>query len=270
MDSIAIEKAAHLLLEARHAIVLSGAGISTESGVPDFRSPGGIWARYDPGMFFYDQFIADPGKVWQSLFEMQSSNDFSIWDASPNEGHLALARMEKKGIIKSIITQNIDNLHQKAGSSRVIEFHGNMLYVRCIRCHKQYRYEEVLDELDREVVPKCSCGGILKPDVVFFGEAIGQRALFDASNEASLCDLMLVTGTSAQVEPAASLPLIAKGMTSMALGMGNVSMSKPHCHIIEINNEPTPLTGKCSDFIIQGSTGEILSEIEQRITASEK
>ncbi|MGC9323838.1 MAG: SIR2 family NAD-dependent protein deacylase [Desulfomonilia bacterium] len=261
MDLSLIEKTADLLLSAHHAVVLTGAGISTESGVPDFRSPGGIWERYDPTLFFYSRFLAEPEEVWRCMIEMSGSTEFSLWDAQPNKGHLALASLEELGLIKSIITQNIDNLHQKAGSRNVIEFHGNMLFAKCLSCSAKYEHVYVIKEVEKSLPPRCSCGGVLKPDAVFFGEAIPQDALTASFRHAEDCDLMLVIGTSAQVEPAASLPLIAKGMNTFLRGFMSMPIPKSRCHVVEINREPTPLTGDVSDFIIQGSAGEVLSTL---------
>jgi NAD-dependent deacetylase len=265
MDLRLIDKTVELLISSEHAVVLTGAGISTESGVPDFRSPGGIWERYDPTMFFIERFLAEPDEVWRCLLDMHRSSEFSLWDAQPNKGHMALAYFEKIGLVKTVITQNVDNLHQKAGSGNVIEFHGNMLFVRCLECRKTYGYEYVLRELEESFPPRCECGGLLKPDAVFFGEAIPQDALRKSFREADDCDLMLVIGTSAQVEPAASLPRIAKGMGSHIRGFGGIPLPKPRCHVVEINWEPTPLTGQVSDFLIQGKAGEVLHTIENKI-----
>lgn len=267
MDFSLIDRAVELLLKANHAMVLTGAGISTESGVPDFRSPGGIWERYDPSLFFYARFLKEPDTVWRTIIEMNSSGEFSLWDAKPNHGHIALAVLEELGLIKIIITQNVDNLHQKAGSRNVIEFHGNMLFFKCLNCSRKYGYEQLIEIIagSQCLPPLCECGGVLKPDAVFFGEAIPQHALRESFRHAQDCDLMLVIGTSAQVEPAASLPLIAKGMYSLFRGMGNFSLPKLNCHVIEINREPTPLTGEVSDFLIQGSAGEILSSIIHKV-----
>jgi len=140
MDLPLIEKAVDLLLRSKHTVVLTGAGISTESGVPDFRSPGGIWERYDPTLFFYARFVAEPDVVWKCLIEMNTNGALSLWDAKPNQGHMALAELEEMGLVKVVITQNIDNLHQKAGSRNVIEFHGNMLFFRCLTCGRTYGY----------------------------------------------------------------------------------------------------------------------------------
>jgi NAD-dependent deacetylase len=267
MDLPLIDRAVDLLLGAKYAVVLTGAGISTESGVPDFRSPGGIWERYDPSMFFYARFLAEPDTVWKTMLDMNSSGEFALWEAKPNDGHYALALLEALGIIRVVITQNIDNLHQKAGSTHVIEFHGNMLFAKCLQCGRKYGYEQVMCVIanGQYLPPLCECGGILKPDAVFFGEVIPQDALKESFQHAENCDLMLVIGTSAQVEPAASLPLIAKGMYSLLRGMGNFAFPKFNCPVIEINREPTPLTGEVSDFLIQGSAGEILSCIAEKV-----
>ena len=268
MDPLLIDKAADIILNSSHTVALTGAGISTESGVPDFRSPGGIWERYDPTIFFLERFLSSPETVWRSFIEMFTSGDLTLWDAKPNDGHLALSYLEKQGLIKSVITQNIDYLHQKAGNKNVIEFHGSMLYAKCLTCSSKYSYDRVIDEISHTVPPKCSCGGLLKPDVVFFGEPIPPDALRKSIDEADICDVMLVIGTSAQVEPAASLPFIAKGMPS--INTSNTRLSGFYacikdCRVIEINREPTPLTDRVSDFIIQGSTGEVLKRITERI-----
>lgn len=270
MEPPLIDKTVELLLEAKHTVVLTGAGISTESGVPDFRSPGGIWERYDPTVFFIERFLADPEEVWHCMLDINRSREFSLWDARPNAGHLVLAYLEEVGVVRTVITQNIDNLHQKAGSRHVIEFHGNLLFAKCMKCRKKYGYEQVLSDLETRMPPRCKCGGILKPDAVFFGEAIPQDAMIHSFCEAGDCDLMLVIGTSAQVEPAASLPLIAKGMianemSSIFMALGDISFPKGRCRVVEINREPTPLTGSVSDFLIQGSAGEVLSLIEEKV-----
>lgn len=270
MDSLLIEKAADVIINSHHAIALTGAGISTESGIPDFRSPGGIWERYDPMIFFFDRFISHPENVWRSFMEMFMASDVPLWDAKPNRGHEALSVLENAGFIKTVITQNIDNLHQKAGSRNVIDFHGNMLFAKCMSCSKKYWYKEVIEQVKHDIPPRCSCGGILKPDAVFFGEPIPAEAMRKSMDEANLCDLMLVVGTSAQVEPAASLPLIAKGIQTMSRRLGDLYASIKDCRIIEINREPTPLTERVSDFIIQGSTGAILQGIVERIRKVKK
>ena len=258
-----IVRIAAMIVKAKRVVVFTGAGVSTESGIPDFRSPGGIWTKMDPEDFTIDRFLASPearNKQWRFF-----TNGNLFKDARPNAAHEAIAELERLGRLDCVITQNIDNLHQKAGSKNVIEFHGNMLCARCMKCRRKYGYEQVLSDLETRLPPRCECGGILKPDAVFFGEAIPQDALKRSFQEAEDCDLMLVIGTSAQVEPAASLPLIAKGMNSLFRGLGGIPLPKARCSVVEINREPTPLTGRVSDFLIQGSAGEILSLIEKKI-----
>ncbi len=270
MDWGLIEKTARIIEESRYIIALTGAGISTESGVPDFRSADGIWNRYDPSVFFYQHFLNDPVGVWNIITDMYANNDVGIWQAQPNRGHTALATLEKKGRLRTIITQNIDNLHQHAGNRHVIEFHGNMLQARCIKCRRLYDFKAIVRDFDRKWAPSCdSCGGLLKPDAIFFGEAIPQQALQQANQAAQMCDLMLVIGTSAQVEPAASLPMIAKGLSPLSLHMREeIPLIKTNAHVIEINREPTPLTSEISDYIIQGSSGEVLSAIVKQLNGS--
>jgi NAD-dependent deacetylase len=270
MDPLLIEKAADIIINSNHAIALTGAGISTESGVPDFRSPGGIWERYDPTIFFFDRFISHPEIVWRSFIEMFTAGDLTLWDAKPNHGHEALSILEQAGLLKTVITQNIDNLHQKAGSRNVIDFHGNLLFAKCMCCSNKFWYEEVIEQVKHVVPPVCTCGGLLKPDIVLFGEPIPADAMRKSIDEADVCDLMLVVGTSAQVEPAASLPLIAKGMQSASRRLSGFYASIKDCMIIEINREPTPLTGRVSDFIIQGSTGAVLQSIVERIRKAKR
>lgn len=255
-------RACEILKNASHAVVFTGAGISVESGIPPFRGPDGLWNKVDPSFLELENFFRDPVNSWRLIKEI--FYDF-IGSAKPNPAHFAVARLEQAGIVKSVITQNIDNLHQKAGSRSVIEFHGNMLYAKCLECERRYSYAEVMDIVARRTPPSCACGGVLKPDAVFFGEAIPPDALSTSFEEAARCDLMLVIGTSAQVEPAASLPYIAKGREPMLFRFMHVGRPHKECHVIEINREPTPLTGHVSDFIIQGSAGEALALIVEHL-----
>jgi NAD-dependent deacetylase len=220
---------------------LTGAGISIESGIPPFRGSGGLWERFDPlEIAHIDAFMRDPAKVWNLLVkEMKAIVD----KARPNDGHMGLARLEKLGKLKTVITQNIDGLHQAAGNSDVIEFHGNFAWQRCMRCSQKYETRKVDVS---EIPPRCQCGGILRPDAVFFGEMIPPDALWRSRRIASDCDLMLVVGTSAVVQPAALMPVIAK---------------ETGAKVIEINPESTPLTGAISDYLIQGKAGDVMNRI---------
>ena len=234
-----IAKAAKLLTKSHWACALTGAGISVDSGIPDFRSPGGLWERFDPFEYAHiESFKQNPEKVWQMIREMSSL----VRNAKPNPAHIALAELEQLGLLKVVITQNIDNLHQKAGSKNVIEYHGNGEYLVCPRCNKRYSAQEA--EAKGKIPPKCDdCGIILKPDVVLFGEAIPFSALIESQHHAQECDVMLVVGTSGLVQPAASLPYIAKNTGST---------------IIEVNTRPTVLTGSEVDIHLSGSSSIIL------------
>lgn len=264
-----IERAAEVFKSTRKLVTFSGAGMSAESGIPTFRDPGGIWDQFDP-----EEVGTGPGllntltRMPEKILAFVDETIRVFLQAKPNPGHLALGTLEQIGILRSVITQNVDNLHQKSGSRNVIEFHGNMLYAKCLRCARRYTHDEVLARIDDPST--CACGGLVKPDVIFFGEAIPPDALLKATYEARICDLMLVIGTSAQVEPAASLPHLAKGRNPLAFGLKGTGITKEACHVIEINREPTPMTGHISDFLIQGSAGEILSEISSRVDVKTK
>ncbi len=225
------------LPHSKYAIALTGAGISVESGIPDFRSKDGLWSKYDPSQFGHiDAFRANPSKVWKMLCEM----DMLVERAEPNPAHLALARMEEMGILKTIITQNIDSLHQRAGSKNVIEFHGHCRTLRCDKCMK--RYEKKTIDLNR-LPPVCICGNALRPEFVFFGEEIPSEAFRQAIEAARRCDFMIVVGTSATVAPASYLPRAAKEGGAL---------------ILEVNPTKTHLTGMYSDVHFADSAGRVL------------
>lgn len=220
-----------LLAGARHAVALTGAGISTLSGIPDFRSPSGLYHRSDIDagkLFDIDYFLQD-----QKYF-YHHSKDFlyNLDEKEPNLVHTALARLERKGIIHAVITQNIDLLHQKAGSQKVLELHGSPKQHRCLNCGKTWNFESIATIVHAGEIPHCDvCGGIVKPDVVFFGESLPVDALTEAEREARAADLMLVLGTSLTVYPAAALPEI-----TLRCG-GKVAI---------INRDPTHLDGAAS------------------------
>ena len=236
-----IKKAAQDIATADRVTALTGAGISVESGIPPFRGKGGLWEKVDPMEYAHiDAFSRDPGKVWEVLIKgMKDTLD----TAEPNDAHIGLTRLEKFGKLKTIITQNVDGLHQAAGSTDVIEFHGNFAWQRCTDCGDQCRTSEV--NMDK-IPPCCHCGGIYRPDCVFFGEMIPPDALLRSKALAMSCDVMLVMGTSAMVQPAAYMPVLAR---------------ENGAKVIEINPEPTPLTEHISDYIIQGSGGVVMNGI---------
>jgi NAD-dependent deacetylase len=204
-----IEQAARLLKEAKQVCALTGAGISVESGIPDFRSPDGLWARYDPIVYAsLESFIRTP----ERFYEMARELNPTLENARPNPSHLALVELEKLGKCSAVITQNIDYLHQRAGSSEVLEVHGTYSSGHCLKCKRKYTLQEIIRlSEDNTRVPLCEdCEGVIKPDVVFFGESLDAEILGRASTIASTCDLMLVIGCSLEVYPAASLPIYTK------------------------------------------------------------
>jgi NAD-dependent deacetylase len=238
-----IGMAARMLCDSRLTLALTGAGISVESGIPDFRSPGGLWERYDPAEYgTIWAFRADPVKVWHMIREVSEM----VNRAQPNPAHLGLARLQNWGLLHTIITQNIDSLHQRAGASRVIEYHGSSRTLSCLSCERRFKAEEVAGM----VPPRCVCTEILKPDVVFFGELIPLEALRESHQLASSCETLLVIGTSAEVAPANTLPQTAKVAGA---------------RIVEINVQPTVLTASFTDIFLQGKAGAIITRVVDEV-----
>ena len=272
-----IERAARDLFNSKYAIALTGAGISTESGVPDFRGPSGIWTK-DPeaerrAYRSYERFLKDPKQWWEERLTSQSLLG-DLEKAMPNPGHYALAEVEKLGILKCVITQNVDGLHEKAGTKNVLEYHGSVLKLRCTACISRFSRDEFdLEKLRREngLPPRCpKCGGVIKTDGVAFGEPIPSDVAHQSLEEAWKCDLMLICGTSAVVYPFADLPRIARQRKIEREGKtetGLYAVEKvPAATIIELNAEPTPLTEEgISDYLIRGKTGEILPRMVEEL-----
>lgn len=197
------KEVAKLLVNLKQCVVLTGAGISAESGIPTFRSHGGLWEKYDPAVYAsIEVFQTDPSKYWTLRGDFIRNYD----SYQPNKAHLALAELEQMGIVQCVITQNIDGLHKKAGSKDVIEIHGSLREIYCLTCGKEYRAPHV----PKGTPPYCSCGGVLKPNTVLFGEQLPLDALTKAQEASARCKIMLLVGTSAVVQPAASLPFLAK------------------------------------------------------------
>ncbi|MCK4765740.1 MAG: NAD-dependent deacylase [Candidatus Aminicenantes bacterium] len=198
------KRIAKLLLNSKKCIALTGAGISAESGIPTFRSKEGMWEKYDPAVYAsIDAFHKDPSKYWTIRGDFIRNYD----DYKPNPAHLTLAELEKMGVLTSVITQNIDGLHSKAGSKQVIELHGTLRRILCMQCSKEYTAPNVPDGTP----PLCDeCGGVLKPNTVLFGEPLPAKALSEAQRECSTCDIMLLIGTSTVVYPVAALPKLVK------------------------------------------------------------
>ncbi|MGC8973091.1 MAG: NAD-dependent protein deacetylase [Thermoproteus sp.] len=199
-----MEEVAKALANSKFAVAFTGAGISAESGVPTFRGPGGLWERYRPeDLATPEAFWRDPVLVWRWYRWRQEL----IYNATPNPAHLALAELESLGVLKAVITQNVDGLHKRAGSRRVVELHGNIWRARCTSCGRELPIERPVDEIP----PRCPhCGGLLRPAVVWFGEPLPRDAWEEALSLASSADFMLVVGTSGVVYPAAYIPRIAK------------------------------------------------------------
>ena len=238
-----INKAAQAICQSTKTIALTGAGISAESGIPDFRSPGGLWERFNPIEYgSIGAFQANPEKVWQMLQEVSHL----LARARPNPAHKGLGRLQELGLLHTIITQNVDYLHQEGGATSVIEYHGNARTLSCLWCKQ--RYNE--DELTGQIPPRCNCGKILKPDVVFFGEPIPIRALQDSYALASSCRVLLIVGTSGEVAPANTIPETAK---------------RAGATIIEVNVEPTLLTEYLTDIFLKGKAGAMVSNLVSEI-----
>jgi len=203
-----IKEAVKLLNESSYITAFTGAGISTDSGIPDFRSPGGVWDRYR--IVTYQEFLSSE-QARAYYWKMKKEFTQELIKAKPNKAHLALAELEKMGKLKAVITQNIDGLHQKAGNNKVIELHGTNLYAHCIDCLKRWQIQEILYRLsETNYNPRCEyCGGLIKPSTISFGEPMPEAEMQKATEEAINSDLMLMIGSSLQVEPAASIPRLA-------------------------------------------------------------
>jgi len=245
------EKLAQLVVQSSKVVVFTGAGISTESGIPDFRSPGGIWSRYDPEDFTIQKFLRGPAArktIWKMSMEGGLLND-----AKPNLAHYAIAELHSLGRLDCVITQNIDNLHQKAGvpEDRVFELHGNMEWAVCLGCHRRFPMPEVLRRMKEGVeVPDCpECRGILKPDAVFFGETLPQETLQEAIRRARNCDLLVVIGSTLLIYPAAYIPTYAK---------------EAGATLAIINLTPTPFDDY-AEVVIRAKAGETMSKAMEKI-----
>ncbi len=250
-----IQRAAALIRGARYLVALSGAGLSAGSGIPTYRGVGGLWTQHGtPPLLSYQEFASDPAAWWAKrlaaeedpshpVFQMKRAVDGAV----PNAGHLALVELERRGILRCVITQNVDNLHGEAGSRALLEIHGNRNRLRCLDCGLRFPR----DGFDlAQVPPVCGeCGGVLKLDTVMFGEPIPPDVLEACREAAERCDCMLLVGTSGTVNPAARLPLVAKERGAT---------------LIEINPEATPLTAWC-DVILTGAADAILPQLLRSI-----
>jgi len=244
-----VAELAELLRNARFALALTGAGISTESGIPDFRSPGsGLWARVNPmEVASWEAFQQHPRKFYRFWRERLPS----LLEAEPNVTHVTLARLEERGLLRGVITQNIDNLHREAGSKKIWEVHGNYKRAVCTGCGREYRIEELLTKLKLEddELPRCDgCGGLLKPDVVLFGEQL-PPSFAEAAAAVERADLLLALGTSLEVYPVAGLvPQAAHGGAKVAI----------------INRDPTPFD-HLADLVIHSELGPVMELLRREL-----
>jgi NAD-dependent deacetylase len=251
MESL-IAQAARLLNESHRTVVLTGAGISTESGIPDFRSPGGVWERYDPQEFVFPNFMKtheSRKKYWQMSREFYEG----MCKAQPNAAHLTLAELERKGKLSLIITQNVDGLHQKAGNTidKIIELHGTVFSISCLTCGKHYLRQEIEDRMDQGVeVPTCDdCSGFLKPDTVSFGQTVPEKLVRASFAHAGECKVLMVIGSSLVVFPAAQLPVhaVQHGADLIIIGLGDT----PYDEMAKV--------------VIRAGAGEAMSQILQKM-----
>lgn len=243
------QSAGRLLADASRVVILTGAGISTESGIPDFRSPGGLWSRYDPASLTYDRFLSDP-ETRRLYWEIATESYPVMRDAEPNTAHRAVAAIEREGKLLKLVTQNVDGLHQRAGSSEdcTIEIHGSALKARCTACGRDHDREAIHRELTagRKEVPMCEgCGGPVKPATISFGQAMPEHETAQAFSAAADCDLMLVIGSSLVVYPAAAVPEVA------------VQGGAP---LVIVNREPTG-HDRIAHITAGGAAGESMARI---------
>jgi len=245
MREAQLEKAVNILKQSNYTIAFTGAGMSVESGVPPFRGENGIWNKYDPKVLDMDFFYENPMESWKVIREI--FYDY-FGKANPNDGHKVLGRWEQKGFLKSVITQNIDNLHQEGGSTEVYEFHGNSQTMECTSCDYKFPASEV--DFERLPVRCPQCGGLVKPAFIFFGEAIPIGAYTSSLDAARKADVCLVIGSLGEVMPAAMIPWEAKNNGAS---------------IIEINPKPSRFTGSITDVHLVAGASEALLALEERL-----
>jgi NAD-dependent deacetylase len=243
-----IKRVAGMIADAKRVVVFVGAGLSTESGIPDFRSPGGVWDRYDPEDFYFQNFVSNRSKR-EKYWEMATEMYDAMKDAQPNAGHMAVAELERLGKLDCLITQNIDGLHFKAGNSesKVLELHGTAMHVACLDCHRRYERALIQERIaagDR--APECeSCGGLLKPATISFGQSMPERETREAFRRSADCDLFIVIGSSLVVFPAAQMPVVAK---------------QSGAKLVIINRDETACDNR-ADVIVKGQAGTIMAAI---------
>ncbi len=236
-----IKEAARLIKQSKYTIAFTGAGISVESGIPPFRGEAGLWNKYNPEVLDLGYYLSNQERCWKYIREI--FYDFFA-DAEPNKAHLVLSKMEGKGLLKSVVTQNIDNLHYEAGNKVVHEFHGNSKKLKCLKCGRVYSASDF--DL-RDIPPKCKDDGeVLKPDFVFFGEGIPPKAYSNSFADAEKAEVCLIVGSTGEVAPASYVPRTAKqnGAT-----------------IIEVNPEESMFTSQITDIRLKGKACEVMSQL---------
>ncbi len=253
MSDEAFNQAAQMIMSSKSTVVLTGAGVSTKSGIPDFRSPDGLWSKVDPAKFAsVNGFLSDPKGWWETALDLAPT----IMNAKPNPAHKMLAQLEKMGLVDCVVTQNVDGLHQRAGSKRVLEVHGSLFTARCTVCLGKVDRKYLEKAMKKRQIPvMCpACGGLIKLDTVFFGEALPQNVLGEAINSTRNSQLLVAIGSYLVVYPIATLPTIAKQS-----GAG----------IIIINLEPTPYD-TVADLVFHAEAGETLTQIVNTIQRLQK
>lgn len=241
MSNHALANAAEIIRKSRRTIAFTGAGISVESGIPPFRGPGGLWSVYDPAKFEMNFFRKHPEESWVLIKKLFYDE---LGRARPNTAHRTLAELEQQGLLQAVVTQNIDGLHQKAGSGTVYEYHGSTESMQCMKCREHFPASTI--GLDLLPPPCPACGGVLKPDIVFFSEPIPEDVHRAATIEARQCEVCLVVGTTGEVMPACRIPYVAKNSGAT---------------VIEINIDESAYTYRTSDFFLQGKAGTMLPDL---------
>ncbi|MFH1319158.1 MAG: Sir2 family NAD-dependent protein deacetylase [Bacteroidota bacterium] len=247
MDNL-IDKGREMINQAQKILVFAGAGLSTESGIPDFRSPGGLWSKYDPSDFYFQKIISDE-KAREKYWKMSTETYEVMKDAAPNNAHFAIKAIQDMGKLLAIVTQNIDGLHHKAGNSpeKIIEIHGTVFTVSCLSCGKKYDRDEIEERIKSGVkIPYCDdCSGILKPDTISFGQSMPEDKVSTAIKYANECDLCIVLGSSLVVYPAASIPEYAY---------------QNNAKLIIVNRDVTPLD-TYADLVIHESVTKAMGQM---------
>jgi NAD-dependent deacetylase len=249
-----IEQVAELVAKSERIIFFTGAGHSTESGIPDFRGPDGIWSKYDFEDFYIDRFLSD-SKVRKMVWELLTGGELNIFQAQPNPAHYVIAELEKMGKLYGVVTQNIDGLHQKAGVSenKVFQLHGDLSHAKCLSCTTRYAMEEIIEWMakDKDLdEPKCAaCKGMLKPNVVFLGEQLPRGVLMESEKRSRSCDLCIVVGSTLVIYPAALIPQYAQ---------------QGGAKLVIINMGPTEMD-RMADIRIDAEAGEVTTKILEKV-----